>query len=83
MNLAVLISGNGTNFQAIASSIASGYLSPAKIVTVISNVPSAPGLQKAKDLGLPTHVVDLPTSERDEAIIRILDNSETDLVILA
>ena len=55
--LVVLISGNGTNLQAIIDACAARTL-PAKVAAVISNEPTAYGLQRAHDIGIPTHVID-------------------------
>lgn len=50
--LGVLLSGRGSNFLALHAAIERGEL-PAEIALVASNVPEAPGLAKARDLGLP------------------------------
>ncbi len=49
--LGILLSGRGSNFEAIAASIAAGRLD-AEIAIVISNVESAPGLARARERGL-------------------------------
>ena len=49
--LAILISGRGSNFEAIAASVARGTI-PAEIAVVISNRPEAPGLETARRLGI-------------------------------
>lgn len=51
--IAVLLSGRGSNFVALADAIARGEV-PARIALVISNVASAPGLERARERGLPT-----------------------------
>ena len=50
--LGILLSGRGSNFEAIADRIAGGQLE-AEIAVVISNVETAAGLQRARDRGLP------------------------------
>lgn len=55
MNLAVFLSGTGTNFIAIAEAIKAGRI-PAKISLVASNKPDAPGLKTAADMGFYTAV---------------------------
>lgn len=55
--LAILLSGRGSNFLAIHQAIERGDI-PATIELVVSNVSGAPGLAKARDLGLP--ILDLP-----------------------
>jgi phosphoribosylglycinamide formyltransferase-1 len=49
--IGILLSGRGSNFEAIAANVASGKLR-AEIAVVISNVESAPGLARAKERGL-------------------------------
>lgn len=57
LHLGVLISGRGSNLQAlIRATVEKGF--PAKISVVISNKPDAPGLKVAEDAGIPTFVVD-------------------------
>ena len=55
--LAVLGSGRGTNFEALAAALDAGTLS-AKIVCVLSNVPSAPILDRARRRGIPAEFID-------------------------
>ena len=54
--LAILLSGRGSNFLALHAAIGRGEL-PAEIVLVLSNVPAAPGLGRARELGLPAVAV--------------------------
>jgi phosphoribosylglycinamide formyltransferase-1 len=63
--LAILLSGRGSNFEAIAASCAAGRI-PASIAVVISNRPDAPGLETARRLGL--HAVSLPSKGLDREI---------------
>ena len=65
-NLGILLSGRGSNFLAIAESIRAGRLKGAEIAVVISNVAEAPGLAKAKELGLPTAVFVSKGRKREE-----------------
>ena len=53
----ILLSGRGSNFAAIHDAIERGELD-AEIVCVISNRPDAPGIERARELGLPAHVID-------------------------
>ena len=83
--LGILISGRGSNFVAIADSIAQGRLD-AEIAVVISNRADAPGLQAARDRGF--HAVLLPSGGLDREVydrrlIEELCNSRADLVCLA
>ena len=83
--LAILLSGRGSNFEAIARNIADGKLD-ARIAVVISNRPQAPGLETAERLGLKAIAVDSKGVERevfDRQIAAILDEHEVDLVVLA
>ena len=53
LRLGILLSGRGSNFLAIARNIRSGALPGVEIALVLSNVADAPGIQAARDLGLP------------------------------
>ncbi len=83
--LGILISGRGSNFEAIARNIASGELD-AEIAVVVSNNPDARGLVTARQLGL--HAVSLPSNavlreEYDRQLIAELQLNAVDLVCLA
>ena len=84
--LAVLISGRGSNLQAIIDAIAHGELT-ATIAVVVSNVAGAPGLQRARDAGVETLVLPhkpSPTREHyDRALADALRARQIDLVCLA
>lgn len=84
--IVVLISGSGTNLQAIIDEIAAGRL-PAAIRAVISNRPDAYGLERARRAGIPTEVVaqsDFPAREDyDRALARVIDAWRPELVVLA
>jgi len=86
MRLAVLLSGRGSNFQAIHEAIQRGELK-AEIVCVISNRPDAPGIQRAREWGYDAHVVDhkqFATRDAHEAeVLRALDNARPDYIALA
>ena len=85
--LAILLSGRGSNFEAIADAIDSGDLANARIVAVVSDVPDAPGLARARERGLASHAVDRSSYDSRRAfegeILRILDDAQPDLVCLA
>ena len=51
-NLGILLSGRGSNFEAIAKNVAAGKIPDARIAVVISNKPDAGGLEVAKRMGL-------------------------------
>ena len=84
--IAVLISGRGTNLQAVIDAIDQGRLTAA-IAVVISNNEQAPGLQRARRAGLETLWVDhreFPTRDAfDHALVRELRARHVDLVCLA
>jgi phosphoribosylglycinamide formyltransferase-1 len=86
MRLAILLSARGSNFAAIHSAIAEGRLD-AQIVLVVSNRPDAPGIARARELGLAAHVVDhrkYPTRQaHEEEVLRLLAEAEPDFIVLA
>ncbi|HEB82304.1 MAG TPA: phosphoribosylglycinamide formyltransferase [Gammaproteobacteria bacterium] len=86
LSLVVLISGSGSNLQAIIDAIQSGELN-AEIRLVISNRADAGGLQRAEKAGIETRVIDhkhYPDRESfDRAMIAEIDPLQPDLVILA
>ena len=85
-NIAILISGTGSNLQAFIDATASGQLQ-AKISLVISNKPDAAGLQRAADAGIETLCIDHREYEHretfDAALTNALQKHDIDLVILA
>lgn len=84
-NLGILLSGRGSNFEAIADNVASGKLD-AIIAVVISNKPDAPGLESAKRRGLNTLVIPSKGVQRehhDRAVAAALREHHVDLVCLA
>ncbi len=85
--LAILLSGRGSNFEAIADAVESGAIPNAEIVAVISDVPEALGLGRAKERGLPAQAVDrkrYPSRRAHEGeVLRILERARPDLVCLA
>ncbi len=85
--LAVLLSGRGSNLEAIANAVQAGELPDTVIVGVIADVPHAPGLEKARLRGLPAHAVDrrlFATRAAHEGALReLLSVMEPDLICLA
>jgi len=81
MRLAILLSGRGSNFEAIVRA------NVAEIVCVISNRPDAPGIARARELGLTAHVFDhrkYPTREaHEEDVLRAIAEAEPDFIALA
>ena len=87
LKLAVLVSGGGTNLQAIMDGIASGSITNAKIVTVISNNKNAYALTRAEQAGIPASCIS-PKDYADreafhEALLKALVESDADLIVLA
>jgi phosphoribosylglycinamide formyltransferase-1 len=82
----VLISGSGTNLQAILDSVADGALA-CRVAVVISNRPAAAGLERARRAGVPTRVLehrDHPSREAyDAALAEALRTAGVELVVLA
>lgn len=86
MRLAVLLSGRGSNFQAIHEAIQRGDLD-AEIVCVISNRPDAAGIDTARQYGYDAHVIDhkqFPNrAAHEEAVLRVLEAARPDYIVLA
>ena len=86
-NIAVLVSGGGTNLQALIDAQNSGIITSGKISLVVSNNSSAYALERAKNAGIDTAVVlkkELGSQEAFEnKLIEILDNANTDIIVLA
>ena len=85
-NLGILLSGRGSNFVAIADSIAAGRIPDARIAVVISNRSDAPGLETARQRGLDTLAISSkgkPREEHDREVVAALLKSKVDLVCLA
>jgi phosphoribosylglycinamide formyltransferase 1 len=84
-NLGILLSGRGSNFEAIAENVASGKID-ADIAVVISNKADAPGLESAKRRGLNALVIPskgTPREDHDRAMAAALREHQVDLVCLA
>jgi phosphoribosylglycinamide formyltransferase-1 len=83
--LGILLSGRGSNFEAIARHVQAGLI-PAEIGIVISNRAAAPGLERARQLGLLALVLPSAGLDReayDAGLIAALENARVDLVCLA
>jgi phosphoribosylglycinamide formyltransferase-1 len=83
--LGILLSGRGSNFEAIADSVQAGRI-PAEIAIVISNRAEAPGLERAKQRGLDAVCIPSRGMEReayDRLLIAALRERQVDLVCLA
>jgi phosphoribosylglycinamide formyltransferase 1 len=84
--IGVLLSGRGSNFEALADSVAVGRIPNAEIAMVISNREGAPGIDRAKARGIATRVIPSKGLERetyDRQVATVLDEHKVDLVCLA
>ena len=85
-NLGILLSGRGSNFEAIANNVASGKIPNARISVVISNKPDAGGLETARRMGLEAMAIPSkgkPREEHDREVVAVLCKHNVDLVCLA
>jgi phosphoribosylglycinamide formyltransferase-1 len=83
--LGILLSGRGSNFEAIADNVAAGKIN-AEIAAVISNRADAPGLERARQRGLPALCLPSKGLEReayDRQVVAALKERQVDLVCLA
>ena len=87
LNIAVMVSGGGTNLQAVIDAIEAGRIHDARITRVISNKKDAYALERAGKAGIEAVAVsraDYGTrDEFDKALLRALDEAAPDLVVLA
>lgn len=87
LKLAVMVSGGGTNLQAILDAIADGTVTNAAVIKVISNSTHAYALERAEKAGIPTQCItrkQYPQPEQfDQALLAALQESGADLVVLA
>lgn len=85
-NLGILLSGRGSNFEAIAKNVAAGTIPNARIAVVISNKPEAGGLEIARNRGLEALVIPSkgkPREDHDREVVAALQQHKVDLVCLA
>jgi phosphoribosylglycinamide formyltransferase-1 len=83
--LGILLSGRGSNFEAIARNVHAGRI-PAEIAVVISNKQEAVGLVRAREMGLETRCIPSRGKEReafDREVVAVLKEFQVDLVCLA
>jgi len=84
--IGVLLSGRGSNFEALADSVAAGRIRNAEIAQVLSNREGAPGIERAKARGLATRVISSKGLEReafDRQVVAALRETNVELVCLA
>jgi phosphoribosylglycinamide formyltransferase-1 len=84
--VAILISGRGSNMVSLVTAMQEGKID-AEPAIVISNIPDAVGLDRAREMGVATAVVDSkkvkPRAEHERRVIEILRSHDVDLVCLA
>ena len=84
--IGVLLSGRGSNFEALAESVSAGRLRNVEIAVVISNQPDATGLKKAEARGIPARMIPSKGLQReayDRQVAAILQEYKVDLICLA
>lgn len=86
LGIVVLVSGSGTNLQAILDQAAEGRL-PVEVRAVVSNRPGVQALERARCAGAPAHVLDHREYDSREAfdrdLMRLIDRHDPGLVVLA
>jgi phosphoribosylglycinamide formyltransferase-1 len=83
--IGVLLSGRGSNFLALHAAIERGEI-PARIVLVLSNVADAPGLARARELGIPTEAIPhhgQPRAAQEAQVLDALRRAEVEWICLA
>src|ERR1700690_3024478 len=84
--MGVLLSGRGSNFEALADSVAAGRIPNAEIAIVVSNREGAPGIERAQARGIEARVIPSKGLEReayDKLVVAALREKSVDLVCLA
>lgn len=86
-NIGVLVSGGGTNLQALIDAQQSGIIKSGKIVTVVSNKPDVYALERAKNAGIDAHVITRKEcgsrEDFDKALCEYMQKMNVDIVVLA
>ena len=85
-HIGVLLSGRGSNFEALADSVSNGRIPNAEIAIVISNRDAAPGFEQACARGINARVIPSKGLEReayDRQVVAVLNEHKVDLVCLA
>ena len=86
VRLAILLSGRGTNAEAIIRGCAEGKLPGCEVAVVVSNVPGAPGIDRARSMGVPVVVLEgrgREQREHEQAISSLLHKFRANLICLA
>jgi phosphoribosylglycinamide formyltransferase-1 len=85
-NIGILLSGRGSNFEAIAKNVAAGIIPNARIAIVISNKPGAGGIEIARRFGIETLVIPSKGKDRlehDHQVVAALQQHKVGLICLA
>ena len=87
LRVLVMVSGGGTNLQAILDSVQSGEITDTEIVGVISNNPGAYALERGKKAGVPVECISPKSyasrAEFNQEFLKAIDSYEPDLIVLA
>lgn len=85
--VAILISGRGSNMVALVQAVRGGVLAGCcEIAAVVSSRPGAPGLERARKMGLAVFALDargMAKDAYDDALLAVLENGRADVVVLA
>jgi phosphoribosylglycinamide formyltransferase-1 len=86
-NIAVLVSGRGSNLQSVIDNIESGYIKDARIAVVISDVGDAYALERARKHGITDVFIDpsdyASKHEYEKEMMEVLKDNDTDMILLA
>ena len=87
LRVLVMVSGGGTNLQAILDSVQSGEITDTEIVGVISNTPGAYALERGEKAGVPVECISPKSyasrAEFNQEFLKAIDSYEPDLIVLA
>lgn len=87
LRVAVLVSGGGTNLQAIIDRVADGTITNTELAVVISNNPGVKALERAAKAGIPAECISpknyATRAEFNQALIAAVDSYQVDLIVLA
>ena len=87
MNIAVFVSGNGTNLQALIDAQSKGDLSEGCIKLVVCDKPGVFALERAKETGIKTFVLEPKDFDKredfDKEILKVLEKEKIELIVLA
>jgi phosphoribosylglycinamide formyltransferase-1 len=84
--IGVLLSGRGSNFEALAESVSAGRIPGAEIAVLVSNKPDAKGLERAQARNIPTRMIPSKGLQReayDRQVVAVLQEYKVDLICLA